>query len=31
MNTTETTLKMVFDRWYALIKNFDTTLNELTD
>lgn len=31
MNTTEITLKMVFDRWYALIKNFDTTLNELTD
>jgi len=31
MNTTETTLKMVFDRWYALLKNFDTTLNALTD
>jgi hypothetical protein len=31
MNTTQTTLKMIFDRWYALIKNFDTTLNELTD
>ena len=31
MNTTETTLKMVFDRWYALLKNFDTTLNTLTD
>jgi DinB superfamily len=31
MNTTETILKMVFDRWNALIKNFDTTLNNLTD
>lgn len=31
MNQTETTLKMMFDRWDALIKNFDTTLNELTD
>lgn len=31
MNTTATTLKMIFDRWYALIKNFDTTLNALTD
>jgi hypothetical protein len=31
MNTTETTLKMIFDRWYALLKNFDTTLNALTD
>src|SRR5689334_21356744 len=31
MDTTQTTLKMVFDRWNALIKNFDTTLNELTD
>jgi hypothetical protein len=31
MNTTGTTLKMVFDRWYALIKNFDTSLNAVTD
>ncbi|MEO6541247.1 MAG: DinB family protein [Ferruginibacter sp.] len=31
MNTTDTTLKMVFDRWYALIKNFDASLNALTD
>jgi len=31
MNTTETTLKMVFDRWSALIKNFDNSLNALTD
>jgi DinB superfamily len=31
MNTTETTLKMIFDRWYALLKNFDTSINALTD
>jgi len=31
MNTTATTIKMVFDRWYALLKNFDTSLNALTD
>jgi len=31
MNTTETMLKMVFDRWYALLKNFDNSLNALTD
>lgn len=31
MNTTATTLKMIFDRWYALIKNFDASLNALTD
>jgi DinB superfamily len=31
MNTTATTLKMIFDRWYALLKNFDTSLNALTD
>ena len=31
MNTTETTLKMIFDRWYALLKNFDASLNALTD
>jgi len=31
MNTTETTLKMIFDRWYAQVKSFDTALNALTD
>jgi DinB superfamily len=31
MNTTQITLKMIFDRWHALIKNFDATLNSLTD
>lgn len=31
MNSTETTLKMIFDRWYALMKNFDTSLNSFTD
>ncbi|MEO7306446.1 MAG: DinB family protein [Ferruginibacter sp.] len=31
MNTTATTLKMIFDRWYALIKNFDASLNALSD
>ncbi|MEO7983689.1 MAG: DinB family protein [Bacteroidota bacterium] len=31
MNTTQTTLKMIFDRWNALIKNFDTTLNAISD
>jgi hypothetical protein len=31
MNTTETTLKMVFDRWNALLKNFDASLNALSD
>ena len=31
MNSTETTLKMIFDRWYALLKNFDASLNALTD
>lgn len=31
MNTTQTTIKMVFDRWYALIKNFDASLNAFTD
>lgn len=31
MDTTATTLKMIFDRWYALLKNFDTSLNALTD
>jgi DinB superfamily len=31
MNTTQTMLKMVFDRWYGSIKSFDTLLNTLTD
>ena len=31
MNSTETTLKMIFDRWYALLKKFDASLNALTD
>ena len=31
MNTTQTTVKMIFDRWYASIKNFDTLLTSLTD
>jgi hypothetical protein len=31
MNTTETTIKMVFDRWYASIKNCDTLINSFTD
>lgn len=31
MNTTETMVRMVFDRWYAQIKNFDTALNNITD
>ena len=31
MNTTETTLKMIFDRWHAQVKSFDTALNALTD
>ena len=31
MTTTETIVKMMFDRWSASIKNFDTLLNSLTD
>ena len=31
MSTTETTLKMIFDRWSALVKNFDNSLDALTD
>ncbi|MES2332113.1 MAG: DinB family protein [Bacteroidota bacterium] len=31
MTTTQTALKMVFDRWYASIKNWDTHLNSLSD
>ncbi len=29
--TTELVLKMVFDRWYASVKNCDTLVNELSD
>lgn len=31
MNTTETMVKMVLDRWNALLKNFDTDLNAMSD
>lgn len=31
MTQTETVLKMVFDRWNASLKNFDTLLNSLSD
>jgi hypothetical protein len=31
MDSTQIFLKMIFDRWYASIKNCDTLLNELTD
>ena len=31
VNATETMIKMVLDRWYALIKNFDTVLDLITD
>ena len=31
MNTTQTVLKMVFDRWYGSIKNWDALLNSITD
>jgi hypothetical protein len=31
MNTNQTILKMVFDRWYASIKNWDKSLNAFTD
>ena len=31
MKTDQIMVKMIFDRWYALIKNFDTTLNAITD
>jgi DinB family protein len=31
MNSAQTMVKMVFDRWYALVKNFDTLLNSITD
>jgi hypothetical protein len=31
MNTTETTIKMLLDRWNGSIKNLDTLLNAVTD
>ena len=31
MNSNQTILKMIFDRWYASIKNFDAVLNAITD
>jgi DinB superfamily len=31
MNTNQTMLKMIFDRWNASVKNCDTLLNSLTD
>lgn len=31
MNTTEISVKMVFDRWHSLIKQFETALDLLTD
>jgi hypothetical protein len=31
MNSNQTMLKMVFDRWYASIKNCDTLLNSITN
>ena len=31
VNATETMIKMVLDRWFALIKNFDTVLDLITD
>lgn len=31
MTTTETMTKIIFDRWYASIKNCDTLLSALTD
>jgi hypothetical protein len=31
MNSNQTIIKMVFDRWYGSIKNWDTIINALTD
>ena len=31
MTTTETSVKMVLDRWYALVKNFEDALGSYTD
>jgi hypothetical protein len=31
MNSNQTMVKMVLDRWYSLVKNFDTILSSKTD
>ncbi len=31
MNSTELVIKMLFDRWNALLKNFDSILNAISD
>jgi hypothetical protein len=31
MDSNQTMVKMVFDRWHALVKNFSTSLDALTD
>lgn len=31
MNSNQVMVKMILDRWYAQIKNFDTTLTSITD
>jgi hypothetical protein len=31
MNSNQIVIKMIFDRWYAQIKNFDAALNSITD
>ena len=31
VNANEIMIKMVLDRWYTLIKNFDTVLDSITD
>jgi len=31
MNHDQTTIKMILDRWHALIRNFDADLNSFTD
>jgi len=31
MNSTQTMVKMVFDRWHASLKNWDALLNSITD
>ncbi len=31
MNSDQIIIKMILDRWYASIKNFDTALNSITD
>lgn len=31
MNSNQLVVKMILDRWYALVKNFDTALKSITD